>query len=44
MDKVGEMKMWLEKIGSPKSKIDSVDFSEEKKIDSLNFDLFKIIK
>merc|ERR1712179_242079 len=44
VDKVGEMKIRLEKIGPPKSRIDSVDFSEEKKIDSLNFDLFKIIK
>ena len=38
------MKKWLETVGSPKSRIDNVVFSEEKKIDKLNFDSFEIIK
>ena len=44
VDKVNEMKKWLETVGSPKSRIDNVVFSEEKKIDKLNFDSFEIIK
>lgn len=40
--KVKEMKTWLEKVGSPKSRIDKAVFSEEKSIAMCNVSGFTI--
>ncbi|XP_073410023.1 acylphosphatase-2 [Dendrobates tinctorius] len=36
-EKVNSMKAWLSKVGSPSSRIDRTDFSNEKEIPSLQF-------
>ncbi|KAM4040566.1 acylphosphatase-2 [Anomaloglossus baeobatrachus] len=36
-EKVNSMKAWLSKVGSPSSRIDHTDFSNEKEIPSLQF-------
>ncbi|XP_056423723.1 acylphosphatase-2 isoform X1 [Hyla sarda] len=36
-DKVNSMKAWLSKVGSPSSRIDHTEFSNEKDIPSLQF-------
>ncbi|XP_009900368.1 acylphosphatase-2 [Melanerpes formicivorus] len=36
-DKVNEMKSWLSKVGSPSSRIDRTNFSNEKEIPKLDF-------
>ncbi|NXC33483.1 ACYP2 protein, partial [Campylorhamphus procurvoides] len=39
-DKVNAMKSWLSKVGSPSSRIDRTDFSNEKEISKLDFSGF----
>ncbi|XP_075269744.1 acylphosphatase-2 isoform X1 [Opisthocomus hoazin] len=39
-DKVNAMKSWLSKIGSPSSRIDRTNFSNEKEISKLDFSGF----
>ncbi|XP_064271614.1 acylphosphatase-2 isoform X2 [Passer domesticus] len=39
-EKVNEMKSWLSKIGSPSSRIDKTNFSNEKEISKLDFSDF----
>lgn len=39
---VARMKAWLETTGSPQSRIDRVEFSEEREIPRLEFDSFEI--
>lgn len=41
---VTQMKEWLKKTGSPKSRIDKAVFGHEKEIDSLEFSCFEIRK
>ncbi|XP_030051705.1 acylphosphatase-2 [Microcaecilia unicolor] len=36
-DKVNSMKVWLSKVGSPSSRIDRTQFSDEKEIHKLEF-------
>uniref|UniRef100_A0A8D2NS64 Acylphosphatase-2 n=1 Tax=Zosterops lateralis melanops TaxID=1220523 RepID=A0A8D2NS64_ZOSLA len=36
-EKVNEMKSWLSKVGSPSSRIDKTNFSNEKEISKLDF-------
>lgn len=43
-DKIGAMKVWLEKTGSPSSKVARAVFSPLKPIDSLSFSEFTIRK
>ena len=43
-DRVGEMRRWLQNVGSPKSRIDNVEFTEEKMIEKLSFQAFEIRK
>ena len=43
-DRVGEMKIWLQKNGSPKSRIDKAVFSEENSIEKMSFETFSIRK
>ncbi|XP_018579316.1 acylphosphatase-1-like [Anoplophora glabripennis] len=40
--KVAEMKQWLERTGSPQSRIDRAVFSKEKDIGKFSYDSFKI--
>ncbi|XP_045476003.1 acylphosphatase-1-like [Harmonia axyridis] len=44
MDKVNMMKVWLQKTGSPKSKIEKAEFRNEKQITSASFNDFSIKK
>ena len=37
-----EMKTWLQKIGSPMSRIDKVMFSNDKQINDFTFEHFKV--
>ncbi|NWI39219.1 ACYP2 protein, partial [Picathartes gymnocephalus] len=39
-EKVNEMKSWLSKVGSPSSRIDKTNFSNEKEISKLDFSGF----
>ena len=39
---VEQMKEWLAKIGSPKSKIDRCVFEDEKEVDSVEFEGFTV--
>ncbi|XP_020665586.1 acylphosphatase-2 [Pogona vitticeps] len=39
-DKVNEMKAWLTSVGSPSSRIDRTNFSNEKEISKLDFTHF----
>ncbi|NXC05744.1 ACYP2 protein, partial [Orthonyx spaldingii] len=39
-EKVNEMKSWLSKVGSPSSRIDKTNFSNEKEISKLDFSNF----
>ncbi|XP_071438359.1 acylphosphatase-2 [Pithys albifrons albifrons] len=39
-DKVNAMKSWLSKVGSPSSRIDRINFSNEKEIPKLDFSGF----
>lgn len=39
-EKVNEMKSWLSKVGSPSSRIDKTNFSNEKEISKLDFSDF----
>ncbi|NWU66796.1 ACYP2 protein, partial [Pterocles burchelli] len=39
-DKVNAMKSWLSKVGSPSSRIDRTNFSNEKEISKLDFSGF----
>ncbi|XP_057238053.1 acylphosphatase-2 isoform X2 [Malurus melanocephalus] len=39
-EKVNAMKSWLSKVGSPSSRIDKTDFSNEKEISKLDFSEF----
>ncbi|XP_074062312.1 acylphosphatase-2 [Macrotis lagotis] len=41
-DKVNSMKSWLSKVGSPSSRIDRADFSNEKTISQLEYSNFSI--
>ncbi|XP_049640766.1 acylphosphatase-2 isoform X2 [Suncus etruscus] len=41
-DKVNSMKTWLSKVGSPSSRIDRADFSDEKTISKLEYSNFSI--
>ncbi|XP_051831232.1 acylphosphatase-2 [Antechinus flavipes] len=41
-DKVNSMKTWLSKVGSPSSRIDRADFSNEKTISELDYTNFSI--
>ncbi|KAM4804631.1 acylphosphatase-2 isoform X2 [Urocitellus parryii] len=41
-DKVNSMKSWLSKIGSPSSRIDRTEFSNEKAISKLEYSNFSI--
>ncbi|KAJ8925267.1 hypothetical protein NQ315_009095 [Exocentrus adspersus] len=40
--KIGEMKQWLQKTGSPQSRIDKAVFTNEKDISKFSYDSFKI--
>ncbi|NWR17518.1 ACYP2 protein, partial [Emberiza fucata] len=39
-ERVNEMKSWLSKVGSPSSRIDKTNFSNEKEISKLDFSSF----
>ncbi|NXU45732.1 ACYP2 protein, partial [Drymodes brunneopygia] len=39
-ERVNEMKSWLSKVGSPSSRIDKTNFSNEKEISKLDFSDF----
>ncbi|XP_054557418.1 acylphosphatase-2 isoform X1 [Talpa occidentalis] len=41
-EKVNSMKSWLSKVGSPSSRIDRADFSNEKTISKLDYSNFSI--
>ncbi|XP_057629191.1 acylphosphatase-2 [Chionomys nivalis] len=41
-EKVNSMKAWLSKVGSPSSRIDRADFSNEKTISKLDYSNFSI--
>ncbi|XP_036057498.1 acylphosphatase-2 isoform X1 [Onychomys torridus] len=41
-EKVDSMKAWLSKVGSPSSRIDRTDFSNEKTISNLEYSNFSI--
>ncbi|XP_008821236.1 acylphosphatase-2 isoform X2 [Nannospalax galili] len=41
-EKVNSMKSWLSKVGSPSSRIDKTDFSNEKTISKLEYSNFSI--
>nr|XP_048283537.1 acylphosphatase-2 isoform X1 [Myodes glareolus] len=41
-EKVDSMKAWLSKVGSPSSRIDRADFSNEKTISKLDYSNFSI--
>ncbi|XP_020851940.1 acylphosphatase-2 isoform X1 [Phascolarctos cinereus] len=41
-DKVNSMKTWLSKVGSPSSRIDRADFSNEKTISELEYTNFSV--
>ncbi|KAM7079372.1 acylphosphatase-2 isoform 2-T2 [Molossus nigricans] len=41
-EKVNSMKSWLSKVGSPSSRIDHTDFSNEKTISKLEYSNFSI--
>uniref|UniRef100_A0ABK0LCW6 acylphosphatase n=1 Tax=Rattus norvegicus TaxID=10116 RepID=A0ABK0LCW6_RAT len=41
-EKVNSMKSWLSKVGSPSSRIDRADFSNEKTISKLEYSNFSI--
>uniref|UniRef100_A0A5F9DDX9 Acylphosphatase-2 n=1 Tax=Oryctolagus cuniculus TaxID=9986 RepID=A0A5F9DDX9_RABIT len=41
-DKVNSMKSWLSKVGSPSSRIDRTNFSNEKTISKLEYSNFSI--
>ncbi|KRX23543.1 Protein roller-3 [Trichinella nelsoni] len=41
-NEVNEMKIWLEKVGSPSSRIDKAVFKNEKEISTLNFNSFDV--
>ncbi|XP_054584182.1 acylphosphatase-2 isoform X8 [Eptesicus fuscus] len=41
-EKVNSMKSWLSKVGSPSSRIDRTDFSNEKTISKLEYSNFSI--
>lgn len=43
-DKIKKMKEWLQKTGSPKSRIDKTEFKNEKQVDKLEFKEFVIKK
>lgn len=43
-EKVAEMKVWLEKKGSPESRIDKVNFENEHSIDEYTYSDFEIIR
>ncbi|XP_071833867.1 acylphosphatase-1-like isoform X2 [Apostichopus japonicus] len=43
-EKLNMLKEWLQKTGSPKSIIDRAEFRNEKIIDNLSFQNFKIIR
>ncbi|KAE8600777.1 hypothetical protein XENTR_v10013405 [Xenopus tropicalis] len=39
-DKVNSMKAWLSRVGSPSSRIDRIDFNDEKEITKLQYNGF----
>ncbi|KAM5165585.1 acylphosphatase-2 [Mantella aurantiaca] len=41
-DKVSSMKAWLSKVGSPSSRIDRTEFSDEKEISKLQYNGFSM--
>ena len=41
---IAEMKTWLQRTGSPMSRIDKVVFSNERPIDKFSFDNFKVVQ
>ncbi len=43
-DKVKTMKNWLEKVGSPKSKIEKCNFANESQVTALGFKAFDVRK
>lgn len=40
---IDQMKNWLQKTGSPMSRIDKASFSKEQLIESYSFDNFKVV-
>ncbi|CAM9248445.1 unnamed protein product [Ectocarpus fasciculatus] len=44
MERVDALKHWLEHVGSPKSRIDHAQFSNEHDLTELEFDGFKVRK
>ncbi|XP_041927996.1 acylphosphatase-1 [Alosa sapidissima] len=43
-DKVKQMQEWLKTTGSPRSRIDKAEFKNEKKIETLDHEDFKVVK
>lgn len=43
-EKISEMRTWLTQVGSPSSKIEKVEFKNEKPIDDYTFTDFEIIR
>ena len=44
IEKINELKYWLQFTGSPKAKIESADFQDEQPCERRNFERFDIIK
>jgi len=44
VENVNLMKSWLQKTGSPQSRIDKAVFNNQRQINSYNFDSFRIIR
>ncbi|XP_044746668.1 acylphosphatase-2-like [Coccinella septempunctata] len=44
IDKINKMKNWLQKIGSPSSRIDKAEFKNEKEINAFSFNDFSVKK
>ncbi|KAJ3650136.1 hypothetical protein Zmor_021844 [Zophobas morio] len=42
VNKVADMKRWLQTTGSPQSRIDKAEFTNERQINSFTYDSFKI--
>ena len=40
---IAQMKSWLEKTGSPMSRIEKANFSKERQIESFSFENFKVV-
>ena len=44
LENVNLMKSWLQKTGSPQSRIDKAVFNNQRQINAYNFDNFRIIR